>query len=124
MFAAGALAGSCLGQAPAGSAALMAPIAAPDAQKVAARAEQERIHSKWNICVDVQMVAVEEASALELIPEFQSDDQKVVDAAWMRLQGMIRAGEAKLLAWPMVRMVNADRVETQSILEQRYPNGI
>ncbi|MEP6670885.1 MAG: hypothetical protein ABJF10_17130 [Chthoniobacter sp.] len=79
------------------------------------------IHSKWNIGVDLQMVRLEEAKALELIPDLQSDDQVKVAAAWDKLQVMIKAKEAVLLAWPMVRMIDGGRAVSESINEKRYP---
>jgi hypothetical protein len=67
------------------------------------------------------MVAIEEGKALDLIPELQSGEQARVEAAWGKLQAMIRAREATLLGWPMVRAVDGDRSVSESILEQRYP---
>ncbi len=83
--------------------------------------KEAAIHSKWNISVDVQMVAVEEGKALELIPDLQSGEQASVEAAWNKLQAMIKAKEAILMGWPMVRLVDTNRSVSESILEQRYP---
>lgn len=97
---------------------------APDVSAERLKAEAQRqaaIHSKWNIGVDVQMVAVEEGKALDLIPELQSGEQARVEAAWTKLQAMIKAREATLLGWPMVRLVDGTRSVSESILEQRYP---
>jgi hypothetical protein len=85
-----------------------------------ARAEAA-IHSKWNICVDVQMVAMEEAKALDLIPDLQSEDRTKVEGAWAKIQAMIKAKEAILMGWPMVRSVDGMRSVSESIVEQRYP---
>lgn len=96
----------------------------PDAATERLKAEAQRqavIHSKWNISVDLQMVAVAEGKALDLIPELQSGEQAHVEAAWTKLQTMIKAKEATLLGWPMVRMVDGNRSVSESILEQRYP---
>ena len=75
----------------------------------ATRVEQERIHSKWNVCVDVQMVAMDEAKALDLMPDLQSDDEVKMEAAWTKIQVMIKVKDATLLGWPMVRAVDGDR---------------
>jgi hypothetical protein len=106
--------------------ALAAPLAtspaAVDAQRSYNEARrQAAIHSKWNICVDLQMVALEEGKALDLIPDLQSDDRLKVDAAWNKVQAMIKSKEATLLAWPMVRLADTDRAVAESIVEQRYP---
>jgi hypothetical protein len=79
------------------------------------------LNAKWNVCVDVQMVMTEEAKALELIPDLQSDDERKVESAWAKLQEMIKAKEATLLGWPMVRAVDGDRAVSETILEKRYP---
>lgn len=88
-----------------------------------ARQRRAITHAKWNVCIDVQMVALEESKALELLPQLQSVEQKEVDAAWARLQGMIRKGEATLLAWPMVQTVDGAGGASQTTLEKRYPTN-
>ena len=93
----------------------------PDRRRCGKPGARRAAHSKWNICVDLQMVAMEEAKALDLIPDLQSEDQTKVDAAWTKLQGMIKAREAILLAWPMVRTIDHSRAVSESIAEQRYP---
>lgn len=103
---------------------LASPPTAPAPDDAREREEAKRqaiIHSKWNIGVDLQMVAVEEAKALDLIPELQSGDQAKVEAAWNQLQSMIKAKQALLLGWPMVRVLDGNRSVSESIVEQRYP---
>ncbi|MEP6670884.1 MAG: hypothetical protein ABJF10_17125 [Chthoniobacter sp.] len=100
--------------------------AAPSAENTRLRreeAEREQaiIHAKWNVCVDLQMVALEEAKAMELIPEFQSENEVKIEAAWRKLQVMIKTREATLLAWPMVRTVDGSRAVSETIVEKRYP---
>ena len=79
------------------------------------------IHAKWNVWIDLQMVALEETKALELLPQLQSVEQREVDAAWEKLQGMIRNGEAFLQAWPMVRTMDGATGLSETMLEKRYP---
>lgn len=88
-----------------------------------AREHQSIVHAKWNVCIDLQMVMLDEARALELLPHLQSVDQKEVDTAWDRLQSMIRKGEATLLAWPMVRTMDGARSTSETMLEKRYPTN-
>jgi hypothetical protein len=100
------------------------PLAVPDWAQPASVQEAQRharLNAKWNVCVDLQMVALEEAKALELLPHLQSEDQAEADKAWSQLQAMIKAKEATLLAWPMVRTVDGSRAVSETILEKRYP---
>lgn len=98
----------------------------PSAEELKAMREAEAqkrdliVHSKWNVSVDYQVVTVDEAKALDLIPDLQSDDAKKVDAAWTRLQGMIKAEEATLIGWPTVRVVSAGEAKVETALEKRY----
>lgn len=81
---------------------------------------QARIHTRWNVSIDLQMVAVEETSALELIPAFRSGEKKTVQAAWGRLQAMLKTKEAVLIGWPIVRTVDQARAVSETLLEKRY----
>lgn len=85
--------------------------------------QEAAIHAKWNVCVDLQMVAVEEGKALDLIPDLQSGERGKFEAAWNRLQAMIKAKEAVLLGWPMVWGIDGSRSVSESILEKRYATG-
>jgi hypothetical protein len=67
------------------------------------------------------MVALEESKAVEFLPQLQSIEQKEVDAAWARLQDMIRNGEATLMAWPIVQTVDGAGGVSETALEKRYP---
>lgn len=77
-------------------------------------------HSKWEICTDLQMVAMEQGKALDLIPDLQSADQEKVNAAWTKIQAMLKTKDATLLAWPMVRSADGSRSVSESIVEKRY----
>lgn len=101
-----------------------APSATEKAKREGAERErerQDRIHAKWNVTVDIQMVRMEEARTLELIPDLQSADRQTNDAAWARLQGMIKRKEATLVAWPFVRTSDGSRAVCETIVEERYP---
>ncbi len=67
------------------------------------------------------MVSLEEAQALDLIPDLQSDDPAKADAACARVQAMIKSKQATLLAWPMVKLADGDRSTSETISEKRYP---
>lgn len=84
---------------------------------------QARIHARWNVSIDLQMVAMEETKALELIPAFRSGEKKTVQAAWDRLQAMLKTKEAVLIGWPMVRTVDQARAVSETLLEKRYATG-
>jgi hypothetical protein len=124
LLIAGALSQIASAQTPAETTTSPAPSRAPVDQKAACEAaiqtHEAVVHAKWNICVDVQMVTLEEAKALDLITEFQSDDDQKIEVVWAKLQTMIKAREATLLGWPMVRMVDGDRATTESAVEKRY----
>lgn len=109
------------------SSGLMAPVWAGDPGmpkewwKDQASQHQVIIHARWEVCIDLQMVALDETRALELLPQLQSVEQKEVDVAWERLQGMIRKGEATLVAWPIIRTMDGARGVSETVLEKRYP---
>lgn len=85
-------------------------------------ARQERAAAaKWNVRVDVQIVELPEARALELVPGLRSDDAQKVAAALAQLQQMIAAKEATLIGWPEVICIDGDRTVAETIEEQRYP---
>ena len=88
----------------------------PDVAKAQRKAA---LQAKWNVCVDLQMVELEESKALEIIPHLQSADPVEADEACTRIQTMLKAGEAKLVAWPMVRTVDGYRAVSETILEKR-----
>lgn len=92
----------------------------PRRERAQAEEMEARIHTPWNVCVDLQMVSVDEATALKLIPALQSREAKTVAAAWDRLQAMLKAREATLLAWPMVRTVDGASGVSETVLEKRY----
>jgi hypothetical protein len=99
----------------------VAPGMPKERQEDLARQHQAIIRARWDVCIDLQMVTLEEARALELLPQLQSVDQREVDAAWERLQGMLRKGEATLVAWPIIRTMDGARGVSETVLEKRYP---
>jgi hypothetical protein len=109
---------------PAAEAALVAPVNATPAGPVDYYWKARRdaaLHSQWNILVDLQMVALDESKALDLIPDLLSSEPAKVNAAWEKLQAMIKSKEAILLGWPMVRAVDGGRSVSETITEKRYP---
>lgn len=101
-----------------GRAGTPATPSAPDA----AAAEQARIRSaKWNVRVDVQIVTLPEARALELLPDLRSDDAQKTAAAVAKLQEMIGSKEATLIGWPEVACLDGVRAVSEAIDEKRYP---
>jgi hypothetical protein len=124
LLVAGTLPAHVLAQSPAEPALPSPPsrtsIVQNDEREAAIQAHEAIVHAKWNICVDVQMVSLDEMKALDLISEFQSDDDQKIEVAWTKLQAMIKTKEGTLLGWPMVRMVDGDRATTESAVEKRY----
>ena len=72
-----------------------------------------------NIRVEVQMVAVPQIKALELLPNLQ--DTGSIDFAFSEIQKLIAKGEAKLIAWPQVVTKSGQRAVSEGIEELRYP---
>lgn len=75
-----------------------------------------------NIRVEVQMVAVPQAKALELLPNLR--DAGSIDGAFSEIQKMIASGDARLLAWPEVVGKSGQRMVTESIDEVRYATDL
>lgn len=71
-----------------------------------------------NIRIEVQMVAVPQAKALELLPNLR--DAGSTEYAFSEIQKMIARGEAKLIAWPEVTTRSGQRAVTEDIEEVRY----
>ena len=79
------------------------------------------LKARWNVRVDVQMVALPEARALQLLPELQSDQEARVEDAFAQIQEMIKKKEATLLAWPSLITLDGERGVSESIVEKKYP---
>ena len=75
-----------------------------------------------NVRVEVQMVSVPLAKALELLPNLR--DAGSIDGAFSQIQKMIVQGEASLIAWPEVTTKRGQRAVTEDIVEVRYPTGL
>jgi hypothetical protein len=105
--------------APATDAKIREERAGIDAQE---RERQAHIHAPWNVCVDMQVVDLEQTPALELLLDLQSDNDIRVEAAWTRLQSMIKTKGATLVAWPFLRTSDSVRAVSETIVERRYPS--
>ena len=75
--------------------------------------------AEWDICVDLQMVAVPMAQALPLVPQLTRAE--TFPAAAAQLQRLLETGEAELIGWPLVQSKNDDTARTAAIDEVRYP---
>lgn len=96
--------------------------AAPAVEATSPAAERARqAAAKWNVRVDVLIVSLPEARALELLPDLRSDDPQKTAAAVTSLQQMIGAKEATLIGWPEVVCLDGVRSVTETIDEKRYP---
>lgn len=94
----------------------------PEVRPDRAAEHQARLQkAKWNVRVDVQMVAMPEANALLLLPDLRADDDQKVAAAVAQIQEMIKRQEARLIAWPMVVGLDGERVVSETIVEEKYP---
>lgn len=101
-----------------------APTAPPGGDSVDNRiaAANARLRAaKWNVRVDVMIVEVPEARALELLPDLRSDDPQKISAAVTQIQQMIAAKEATLIGWPEVITLDGDRAVSETSDEKRYP---
>jgi hypothetical protein len=76
----------------------------------------------WSVTVDVQMVAMPQELALDVLGGLQSEEQNKVEAAVGRIQELLQKTQAKLMAWPRTTGVEGIRVVSESIVEKRYPS--
>ena len=114
----GALRFSSFAQPPVADAALPPGHPLPDLyQQRHARA----LEAKWNVAVDVQMIALPVDSAMVFIPDLQSGDGVKVNAAVEQLQDLLKKKQAILLGWPRAIGVDGQRCTTEAIIEKRYP---
>ena len=79
------------------------------------------LKARWNVRVEVQMVAMPEDRALQLLPELQSDKEAQVESACGQIQDMIKKKEAVLLGWPFLITLDGERGVSESIVEKKYP---
>lgn len=79
---------------------------------------QEVAETKWNVQVEMQIVALPEDLAVPLVPEFL--DEKKIDAAYAKLQTLIASGKATLVAWPILTTTSGQRAVIESIEEMRF----
>ena len=105
-----------LGHAPAQTPAPAPDYAAERAQRIA-----PLLKARWNVRVDVQMVALPEDRALQLLPELQSDQEAHVESAFAQIQDMIKKKEATLLAWPSLVTLDGERGVSEATVEKKYP---
>lgn len=80
------------------------------------------LKARWNVRVDVQMVALPEDRALQLLPELQSDEEAHVESAFAQIQDMIKKKEATLLAWPSLVTLDGERGVSEAFVEKKYPS--
>ena len=79
------------------------------------------LKARWNVRVDVQMVALPQDRALQLLPELQSDQDARIETAFALIQDMIKKKEATLLAWPFLTLLDGERGVSEAIVEKKYP---
>jgi Flp pilus assembly secretin CpaC len=85
------------------------------------REMQRQMGAKWNVRIDVLMVAIPQDLALPLLGEFHSEDDRKVETAFIQIQEMIAKKQAKLLAWPSLVAIDGQRAVMETIVEKRYP---
>ena len=71
-----------------------------------ARAGEHDEKAPWTVRVDVQMVSVSQEQGLALLPQLR--DPRTIGAAFARLQKIIAAEPAALLAWPHLHTRNGE----------------
>lgn len=77
--------------------------------------------AKWNVVVDVQMIALPQELALVFMGDLQSPDDAKVEAAIGQLQDLLKKKQATLLGWPRIVSADQDRATAETVVEQRYP---
>lgn len=97
-----------------------APPVLPNDPYLARRARA--IEAKWNVAVDVQMVAVPMELALLFLADLRSGDEQKVEAAVGQIQDLLKKKQALLIAWPSVVTVDGLRSTMESSVEKRYPS--
>lgn len=85
-----------------------------------ARAEAAEEKVPWTVTADVQMVSVSREQGLALLPQLR--DARTIDAAFERLQKIIEAEPAALLAWPHLHTRGGEESWARNIEENRCPD--
>lgn len=84
--------------------------------------EANAMEARWNIAVDVQMLALPLDLGLLWLPELQSSDTSKVEAAVAQLQDLLKKKQAVLLGWPRVFTADRQSADSQTQAESRYPS--
>lgn len=79
------------------------------------------IAAKWNVAVDVQMLALPMDLGLLLLPDLQSPDASKIEAAVVQLQDLLKKKQAVLLGWPRVFTADRQSAGSETFTENRYP---
>ncbi|HEV7401742.1 MAG TPA: hypothetical protein VGO11_02405 [Chthoniobacteraceae bacterium] len=72
---------------------------------------------EWTVRVELQMVALPMAEALQLVPRLRRPE--TFPAAEARVQALLAGGQAELLGWPIVQAVSGQKAVSESIEELR-----
>ncbi len=73
---------------------------------------------KWNVQIEMQVVAVPDRSALTLVPELR--DPTKSEAAYAKIQELLARGEATLIGWPIVTTCDRQRAVMEAVNEITY----
>lgn len=76
--------------------------------------------SKWNVRVELLMVAMPQEKALALLPDLR-DPQKI-DAATEKVLSAIEQKQASLMGYPVACGLSGERILSEAIQEIRYPS--
>jgi hypothetical protein len=98
------------------------PYSAQEAADLLQQQKKAAIEAKWNIAVDVQMLAVPQDLALVLLPDLQSTDPSKVDAAVIQLQDLLKKKQAVLLGWPRAFVGNDQRASSETRVDKQFPS--
>jgi Flp pilus assembly secretin CpaC len=71
-----------------------------------------------NVVIEVQMVALPRATALPLVPDLRNPEK--IEAACAKVQELLAAGTAQLIAWPILTTHSGQRAIAENIQEIRY----
>lgn len=74
---------------------------------------------RWNARIEVLMVALPDATFLELLPELRDPD--MIEGAVTKLLELIKNGKATLTGYPIIHTISGQRAVSESITEKRYP---
>lgn len=77
--------------------------------------------AKWDVAIDVQMMAMPQELALRFLPDLQSNDEQKVESAVTQIQECLRGQQATLLGWPTTLSSDGSRSSCETTQEVRYP---